>query len=117
MLARIIIATTLLMALPAGAADKGSALTVYGGYRSGGSFTDANTGQGLKLESNGAAALALDFPYQASGKYQIFVSRQHTDLLLDTAPSAGSPRCSVSSDECAARTRSGHRGPGSGQGV
>ena len=48
-LARAIIATTLLMAQPVFAADTGYAVTVYGGYRGGGSFADANTGQGLKL--------------------------------------------------------------------
>ena len=47
LLAGKIIAAALFMALPATAAEKEYAVTVYGGYRGGGSFTDANTGQGL----------------------------------------------------------------------
>jgi len=95
MLTKILIATALLMALPAIAAEekpeeKNHALTVYGGYRGGGHFTDANTGQSLSLESNGAVSLALDLPYTASGQYQIFFSRKQTNLKLDTAPFAGS---------------------------
>ena len=86
MLARKIIATALLMALPAMAAEKDHAVTVYGGYRGGGNFTDANTGQSLSLESNGAVSLALDLPFDAARQYQIFFSRQHTNLKLDTAP-------------------------------
>ena len=89
-LAGALVATALLMAPPAFAADTGYAVTVYGGYRGGGSFTDANTGQGLKLESNGAVSLALDLPYDAARQYQVFVSQQRTNLLLDTAASAGS---------------------------
>ena len=89
-LAGALIATALLMTPPAFAADTGYAVTVYGGYRGGGSFTDANTGQGLKLESNGAVSLALDLPYDAARQYQIFVSQQRTNLLLDNAASAGS---------------------------
>ena len=85
-----ILATALLMTPLAFAADDEYAVTVYGGYRGGGSFTDANTGQGLKLESNGAVSLALDLPCDAARQYQIFVSQQRTNLLLDTAASAGS---------------------------
>jgi len=83
-------ATALLMTPPAVAADKGYAITVYGGYRGGGSFTDANTDQSLKLESNGAVSLALDLPCDEARQYQIFLSQQRTNLLLDTAASAGS---------------------------
>ena len=43
--------------------------------------------------------------------------KRRRSVIDGTAQSAGSPRCSVSSDECAAPTRSGHRGPGSRQGV
>lgn len=88
---RIIIAIALMMALPAVAAEeKEHYVTVYGGYRGGGNFTDANTGQSLSLESNGAVSLALDLPLDAARQYQIFFSRQHTNLKLDTAPFAGS---------------------------
>jgi hypothetical protein len=59
MLARKIIATALLMALPAIAPAKDYAVTVYGGYRGGGSFTDADTEQSLKLDASGAVSLAV----------------------------------------------------------
>jgi hypothetical protein len=89
-LAGILIAAALLMAPPVIAADTGYAMTAYGGYRGGGSFTDADTDKGLKLESNGAVSLALDLPCDAARQYQIFVSQQRTNLLLDNAASAGS---------------------------
>ena len=91
-LARKIVATAMMMALPGIAPAKDYAVTVYAGYRGGGSFTDADTGQSLVLESNGAVSLALDLPYDASRQYQIFVSHQRTNLSLDTPPSAGSNR-------------------------
>ena len=90
-----IIATILLMALPAfaGAQEKPTAkdiatareyvLTVYAGYRSGGNFTDTDTQQELELDTSGTVSLALDLPYDASRQYQIFFSHQRTDLLLD----------------------------------
>ncbi len=83
------VAAAVLMASPAIAADRGYAVTVYGGYRGAGSFTDANTDQRLKLESNGAVSFALDLPYDEARQYQIFVSEQRTNLALDTAASAG----------------------------
>ena len=91
-LKRTIIAAALFIALPAIAADKGYAVTVYGGYRGGGSFTDANTEQGLKLESNGAVSLALDLPCDKARQYQIFASYQRTNLSEDTGAFSGSNR-------------------------
>ena len=92
MLARKIIAAALFMALPATAAEKEYAVTVYGGYRGGGNFTDADTGQGLTLESNGAVSLALDLPCDAARQYQIFASHQRTNLSEDTGAFSGSNR-------------------------
>lgn len=97
MLAGKVIVTVLLVAVPVIACARDSAavkdnvrgkdyaLTVYGGYRSGGSFTDADTEKELKLDTSGAFSLALDLPYDASRQYQIFFSHQQTDLLLDGA--------------------------------
>jgi hypothetical protein len=85
-----IIAAALSITPPAMAAGKDSAVTVYGGYRGGGSFTDANTEQGMKLESNGAVSVAVDLPYDGARQFQIFVSEQRTNLLLDTAAFPGS---------------------------
>jgi hypothetical protein len=82
----------MMMALPAIAPARESALTVYGGYRGGGSFTDVATGQGLKLDARGAVSLALDMPYDASRQLQIFLSHQRTDLLLEGTSTAGGDR-------------------------
>src|SRR5436853_4581511 len=87
---KLVIAAALLTALPAIAGEKDYALTVYGGYRGGGHFTDANTGDTLSLESNGAASMALDIPLDAARQYQVFVSYQHTNLSLDPTLLSGS---------------------------
>jgi hypothetical protein len=92
---RKIIATALLMALPAIAAEKDYAVTVYAGYRGGGRFTDADTEQSLELEPNGAVSLALDMPLDASRQYQIFVSHQRTQLSLDRTSFAGGNRLAM----------------------
>jgi hypothetical protein len=81
-----------LMALPAVVTAQDYAVTVYGGYRGGGHFSDADTGKNLALESNGAVSLALDIPFDASRQYQIFLSRQRTNLSLENAPFAGGNR-------------------------
>lgn len=93
--ARKIIATALLMALPAIAAEKDYAVTVYAGYRGGGSFTNADTEQSLKLDASGAVSLALDMPLDASRQYQIFVSHQRTHLSLDRTSFAGGNRLAM----------------------
>ena len=87
MLAGALIAMS--MAPPVIAADTGRALTVYGGYRGGGSFQDADTDQSLKLQSNGAVSLAFDWPADEGRQYQVFASYQRTNLVLDTAAFAG----------------------------
>ena len=92
MLVRSIIATVLTMALPGVAAGQDYAFTVYGGYRGGGHFSDADTGRNLGLESNGAVSLALDIPFDDSRQYQIFLSHQRTHLSLDSAPFSASDR-------------------------
>lgn len=101
MLAGKVVVTALLVAVPAiaGARDsaavrdnvpgKDYALTVYGGYRGGGRFTDADTQRKLELDTSGAVSLALDLPYDASRQYQVFFSHQRTDLLLDGAQFGG----------------------------
>jgi hypothetical protein len=84
------IGAALLAAPPAIAAENGYALTVYGGYRGGGGFTDANTQQGMKLESNGAVSVAIDLPYDPGRQFQIFLSQQRTNLVLDDGPFSSS---------------------------
>ncbi len=86
----IVAALTALTALtlPAVAADNYRALTLYGGYRDGGRFTDEESAERLELQSSGAMSLALDVGLDASRAYQVFLSHQRTDLSLKNAPSA-----------------------------
>ena len=84
---RIAVTLTIMMLSPAMAAAKDNAVTVYGGFRDGGSFTDAVSGESLSLDGSGAASVALDFGIDASRQIQFFVSHQRTDLSLDSAPS------------------------------
>jgi hypothetical protein len=88
MLRKLVIWGILLMALPAAAADKGKALTVYGGYRDGGRFTEETSGERLEVEGSGAISLAYDFAKDASRAYQIFLSHQRSDLSLKNVPAA-----------------------------
>ena len=95
LLARKIVATVMILALPGIAAAKDYALTVYAGYRGGGSFTDANTEQRLELNSSGAVSLALDLPCDAARQYQVFLSHQQTHLTLDSPSGAVSNRLAM----------------------
>ena len=57
MLRKMIVLAILFMTLPAVAADKDKALTLYGGYRDGGRFTDETSGERLEVEGSGAVSL------------------------------------------------------------
>jgi len=57
-----------------------NALTLYGGYRGGGDFSDATTGQDIRVGSTGTFGLALDIALEPLKQLQIFYSRQSTDL-------------------------------------
>ena len=96
MLARRIIAAISMMLMPSIAAAKDYALTLYGGYRDGGNFTDVDTDQSLGLDGSGAVSLALDIGLDTSRQYQIFFSHQQTDLSLNGVPSAGAPEIAMS---------------------
>jgi hypothetical protein len=65
-------------------AQKG--MTVYGGYRSGGSFQE-NTSPyaSLDLKGGGAASLSFDWAIDGSRQGQVFASRQSSEI-----PSSGS---------------------------
>jgi hypothetical protein len=58
----------------------GSAVTAYGGFRSGGDFTNASTGESLNVASSATGAIALDLPYDGGRQLQLFVSYQRSDL-------------------------------------
>jgi hypothetical protein len=55
-------------------------VTLYGGYRGGGDFTDATTGQDIRVGSTGTFGLALDIAFEPLKQVQIFYSRQNTEL-------------------------------------
>lgn len=95
MIAGKVTVAALMMALPAIATAKDDAVTVYAGFRDGGSFTEVDTGQSLSLDGSGAASLALDIGVDASRQVQVFLSQQRTDLSLEGA-SAGSPALPMS---------------------
>ncbi|UCH46434.1 MAG: hypothetical protein JSU95_09870 [Betaproteobacteria bacterium] len=86
----IMVLAIMFMATPAVAAGKDKALTLYGGYRDGGRFTDEISGQRLEVEGSGAVSLAYDFAKDASRAYQIFLSHQRSDLSLKNVPAATS---------------------------
>jgi len=85
-LAAPLLAASLLAALPAAAQN---ALTVYGGYRGGGSF-DQTVGAATTtddVDSGAAFALAFEWAFDASRNGQLFASGQRTHLQL--APGSG----------------------------
>ena len=88
MLRKMIVLVILFMTLPAVAADKDKALTLYGGYRDGGRFTDETSGERLEVEGSGTVSLALDIRKDRSRAYQFFLSHQRSDLSLKNVPAA-----------------------------
>ncbi len=71
-------ALLLAAALPAAAQN---AISLYGGYRGGGSFDqDASPSASIDVKSSASAALAFNFAVDAMRQAQVFVSYQSTDL-------------------------------------
>lgn len=68
---------------------KDSAVTVYGGYRDGGSLTDAASERRLRLDSAGSGAASIDIGLDGSRQLQVYVAQQRTRLAV--APAAGAP--------------------------
>ena len=82
-------ASALLLIVLAGAAAGGhaqpggdNAFTLYAGYRDGGKFTDVTTGSKLPIEASGIGAASLDLALnpQAGTQYQVYVSRQRSQV-------------------------------------
>jgi hypothetical protein len=76
-------------AIPAGAhaqsgtgsaAQSESSLTVYGGYRFGGGFTDVNTGKTWELTEGPAYAVAADFGIDRRTQWELFISHRTSAL-------------------------------------
>jgi hypothetical protein len=78
-LARPLVAAALLAgaALPPAAAQSG--LTLYGGYRGGGSF-DSPSGDSATLNGSFAGSAAVDIGYDAARQIQLFASYQSSEL-------------------------------------
>lgn len=57
-----------------------SNVTVYGGYRFGGSVTDSTTNSTIDLENGSSVALAVDFGLDWKTQIELFLSRQNTAL-------------------------------------
>ncbi len=62
------------------AAGSENGITLYGGYRGGGNFTEATTGQDVRVGSTASFAFALDIALEPLKQVQLFYGRQNTDL-------------------------------------
>jgi len=61
---------------------RNNAFTLYAGYRDGGRFTDVTTGSSLPIEASGVGAVSLDLGLnpKAGTQFQIYVSRQRSEV-------------------------------------
>lgn len=62
------------------AAGSENGVTLYGGYRAGGTFTETTTEQEVRVGSFASIALAVDIALEPGKQVQLFYSRQKTDL-------------------------------------
>lgn len=60
--------------------QKESSVTLYGGYRWGGTLTDEDTGSSVSVISDSSYALAVDIGLDSQTQAQLFYSRQQTAL-------------------------------------
>ena len=67
-------------------ANAQSALTIYGGYRGGGGFDDAVTGQSIDVKEAGSLAASIDLPIDATRQYQFLVSHQKAKFEAAAQP-------------------------------
>jgi hypothetical protein len=65
---------------PASAAQSESNLTVYGGYRFGGGFTDVNTGKTWELTEGPAFSVAADFGIDRHTQWEVFAGYRNSSL-------------------------------------
>lgn len=82
----------LMIALCSGAAQaRDNAITLYGGYRDGGGFADADSGRSLDLDGSGTGAIAIDTALDASRQLQWYLSQQKTTLSVAQPTAPGAP--------------------------
>lgn len=79
-LARSILAVLAFAATAPAIAQSESGVTVYGGYRFGGYFTDVNTEKKWELTDGGSFALAVNLGIDARTQYELFVSHRRSAL-------------------------------------
>jgi opacity protein-like surface antigen len=74
-------------------APRDDALTLYGGYRDGGSFRETGSDKALRLDGATSWALSFDKGLDGARQLQLFVSYQRTDLGVEqsafVAPAPG----------------------------
>lgn len=76
----------------AGDAAAQSAVTAYGGIRTGSGFQRADgTSTSVDVRSRPAGTAALELPYDASRQWQWLLSHQRTRLLLGDSATPGAP--------------------------
>lgn len=69
--------------------DTESSVTVYGGYRFGGSLTEDTTGASLDVKEDASYAVAVDIGLDQKSQVQLFYSTQETALTAENfAPTA-----------------------------
>lgn len=85
--ARSAIAAALVLACSTSAAQ--GVLTLYGGARGSGDFTDDDTGRPVKLDSGGAVSVSLDWPLSDGRQAQVFYSFQRSALPGSVVNQAG----------------------------
>lgn len=71
--------------------SRDDAVTLYGAYRGGGGFTDATSGQTLRLNDSGAGAISYDRGLDGSRQLQLYASYQSTRLRLDRSAVVNPP--------------------------
>ncbi|RZU02155.1 hypothetical protein [Rivibacter subsaxonicus] len=67
-----------------------NAVTLYGGWRGGGSFQQVDSDASADVDASGAGALSIDWALDGARNVQLFASGQRTQLAL-TPASAGAP--------------------------
>lgn len=88
-----LILAAVLAVSPIAAEAAGGAITLYGGYRGGGGFTDAYTDESIDVKGSGSVAASFDFPVDANRQVQFFVSHQRSKFDADVLP--GSPAAAL----------------------
>jgi len=62
------------------AAASGIEITPFAGFRFGGVFEDANTGERIPIDESGSFGLLVDFDLEPAKQIEVYLSRQNTKL-------------------------------------